>query len=262
MIINLKNLFFVVAGIASTAWIRPICYPIVGSQKDISPTKLDRVQKWRNSVSELKKEHPQDIIINGNPKIKSVALTFDDGPDAEITPAVLDILKKHKIVATFFFLGEHLEKHKDIVKRAHKEGHAVASHTWSHPNLIKATKEEIEKELTSTQEKIIELIGLIPSLFRPPYGNINTSVIETYKKLGYKACLWSLDTCDWEKISADSITEIVIDNVRPGEIILMHSNKGKKYTVEALSQIITELKNLDYSFVRVDDPRFLSTNSN
>lgn len=183
-----------------------------------------------------------------------VALTFDDGPDAAVTPAVLDVLKKYGIKATFFFVGEEAEKHKGVFLRAHAEGHAIFSHTFDHKKLTNLKPNEIQNELTTTQQILESLIGKeLPLLFRPPFGAVNPLVVTTYKALGYKAIFWSLDTRDWESKNKDAIIATVIDKVEPGDIILMHSRKGTEATPEALPTIIEWLQSEGYSFVRIGD---------
>src|SRR6195256_5046182 len=101
-----------------------------------------------------------------------IAMTFDDGPSATLTPKLLDLLAAHHIKATFFVIGENAADHPEILKRAVAEGHEIANHSWSHPNLGKMSDEAVRRELRKTDETISAAIGVRPTLFRPPYGSI------------------------------------------------------------------------------------------
>src|SRR6186713_1076398 len=101
-----------------------------------------------------------------------IALTFDDGPNATLTPKLLDLLAARHLKATFFVVGQNAADHPEILKRAVREGHEIANHSWSHPNLGKMSDEAVRRELRRTDETINAAIGVRPTLFRPPYGSI------------------------------------------------------------------------------------------
>src|SRR3954454_14720254 len=101
-----------------------------------------------------------------------VAMTFDDGPSATLTPKLLDLLAAPRMKATFFVLGEMVAEHPEILARAAREGHEIASHSWSHPNLAKMSQEGVRSQLQRTDDGINSAIGKRPTLFRPPYGSI------------------------------------------------------------------------------------------
>ncbi|OUM68570.1 carbohydrate esterase family 4 protein [Piromyces sp. E2] len=134
------------------------------------------------------------------------ALTFDDGPYNN-DEALLDLLKRKKVNATFFINGNNVmsiktAKAKKIIQRMDKEGHIVASHTWSHINIAEKSKQELIKEMTQLEDYIYKYIGKKPAFMRPPYGagDGNLEVAKTLKSLGYTAaCMWNVDTLDWDK---------------------------------------------------------------
>src|SRR6185436_1535956 len=101
-----------------------------------------------------------------------IAMTFDDGPSATLTPKLLDLLAAHHIKATFFVLGEMVAEHPEILARAAREGHEIASHSWSHPNFAKMSQESVRSQLQRTDDEIKNTTGKRPTLFRPPYGSI------------------------------------------------------------------------------------------
>lgn len=197
------------------------------------------------------------VHFNGSAKDgKQVALTFDDGPDAVVTPQILDILKEHHIKATFFILGDRAERHPETVRRIAEEGHAIGNHSWSHPNFKELTMEEATKQITDTQEELNHIIGYRPSLFRPPYGALDADKEKAIQNMELAIVNWSVDTMDWSGVSAQEIMRIIDTQLKPGGIILQHTANGKNQlanTLEALELFIPDLKDQGYSFVTVPD---------
>src|SRR5947209_14325050 len=119
-----------------------------------------------------------------------VAMTFDDGPSAKLTPKLLDLLAAHHIKATFFLIGENVAEHPEIVAREAREGHEVANHSWSHPNLGKMSDDGVRRELRKTDDAIRNAIGIRPTLLRPPYGNLSARQKKWINaEFGYKIIL-------------------------------------------------------------------------
>ncbi len=187
--------------------------------------------------------------------LKKVALTFDDGPNLPYTNEILDILKKEKVRATFFVCGANVKRHSEIVKRAAKEGHLVGNHSFNHrrlPTLLGTIYEEI----VETQKLIEDLTGQKQKLFRPPWGYMPFWLEGKLAKEGFAIDPYDDSGHDWEqKITAAQIAKNVIDNARDGQIILLHDgrntiqNADRAKTVQALPQIIAELKKQNYEFV-------------
>src|SRR5215212_4043571 len=129
-----------------------------------------------------------------------IAMTFDDGPSATLTPKLLDLLAAHHIKATFFVIGENVAEHPEIVARAAQEGHEIANHSWSHPNLGKLGDEAVRRELQRTDDAIKTAVGARPTLMRPPYGSITPRqrnwIHETF---GYRIIIWDVDPLDWKR---------------------------------------------------------------
>ncbi|SDO29493.1 Peptidoglycan/xylan/chitin deacetylase, PgdA/CDA1 family [Paenibacillus sp. yr247] len=191
---------------------------------------------------------------------KQVALTFDDGPDDKYTLKILDILKANGIKATFFVVGEHAAKYPAVLRRIVQEGHVVGNHSWDHPDLLKLSNELIRNEITKTDDVIRNISGASPTLFRAPYGAVNNDVRIDAASTGHHLIGWSVDTLDWKGKSTAEIINAVKKEVTPGAIILQHSAGGKggnlTNTIQALPQIISYLKQNNYSFVTV--PELLS----
>ena len=168
-----------------------------------------------------------------------VALTFDDGPDELMTPKVLDVLKRHNIIATFFLIGSKVDCHPDIVKRIVDEGHIVANHTYSHSGLFPLSSGmRVEQELQKCNESIKRVIGLSPTLFRPPFGVTNPIIGRVVNALGLKTIGWSIRSLDTiAGKSREEICQRVISKLHPGAIILLHDRcDGADELLEAIIQ--------------------------
>jgi peptidoglycan-N-acetylglucosamine deacetylase len=189
-------------------------------------------------------------------KEKVIALTFDDGPSSTYTPQILDVLKQHNAKATFFVVGSRVIEQPDIIKREIVDGHELANHTYNHPNFRGLTEEEIRKELRKTKQTIFDLTGFSPHLFRPPGGFYNETIINAAYQEGYIVVMWSWhqDTYDWKQPGVSNIVKKVLSNARNGDIILFHDYGGdRRQTIEALKQILPELKKRGYQFVTVSE---------
>jgi peptidoglycan/xylan/chitin deacetylase (PgdA/CDA1 family) len=181
---------------------------------------------------------------------KIVSLTFDDGPSLKTTGAILDILKKEKVKATFFVLGQHAKEHPDLIRRIHNEGHEIGNHTYDHKNLKGLSTEGIRQEIRKTQD-VLEGAQLKVSWFRPPYGAGRAKASSVASEFNLKTVLWTVDTRDWQKSSAKSVEISVDQNVKNGSIVLMHDTKV--VTVQALESIISQLKKNKYSFLTLTE---------
>lgn len=229
-----------------------VYYPIVGESKNLSPQEKTALEASRKRVVELAKKNKDSLFINGPTNKKVVALTFDDGPDASITPAMLNVLKSNNVKGAFFFVGNRLDENKDIAIRADREGNLVLNHSYSHPEFIKLSTAEISRELLTTEDKIYSLIGRRPAIMRPPYGEIDQATIDRIVKNNYKIVMWSIDTMDWSQRDKENIIKNAVSNVRPGDIISFHSIESNKSSLEALSEIINRLKGMGYEITTVD----------
>lgn len=209
------------------------------------------------TLSDLRKKYPSVFVLNGPSSIRQVALTFDDGPDLEYTPQILDVLKEYNVKATFYVVGNRTEAHPEIVRRMHREGHEIGNHTYNHPNLIKLSNDAFQRQLRQTDEVIQRLTGYSPKTFRPPYGNINEEQIKWISSQRFTIVNWNVDSLDWKGLSADQVATNVLSTIFPGSIILQHSAGGKgedlSGTVKALPKIIEQLRADGVEFVTVSE---------
>jgi cellulose synthase/poly-beta-1,6-N-acetylglucosamine synthase-like glycosyltransferase/peptidoglycan/xylan/chitin deacetylase (PgdA/CDA1 family) len=198
---------------------------------------------------------------------KKLALTFDDGPDPEWTPAILDILKQKKVPATFFMIGSAMEAHPGLVQRVLSDGHEVGNHTYTHPNLADTPAAAVRLELNATQRLFQALTGRSMRLFRPPYlGDAEPSdadeivPVEIAQSLGYITVGTHVDTLDWMMPSVPQMMKDVIREVEDpspyirGNIILLHDSGGdRSQTIALLPTLIDTLRAKGYSFVPVSE---------
>ncbi len=213
---------------------------------------------FKNTVERQAREF-SDFFFISRPEVEEnrIALTFDDGPDGEFTPAILDILAEKNIKATFFLLGENVACFPEVTLRIHREGHLIGNHSWSHPDFRNLEVEEIiDREIKPAAEAISKITGETPVLIRPPYGAIGDDAIKELGKQGYKVINWSVDTFDWDiKLNEPAeITQRVLKYAHPGDIILLHSGGGdRENTVEALPYLINSLQEKGFQFVTVEE---------
>ncbi|MFC7441678.1 polysaccharide deacetylase family protein [Laceyella putida] len=198
------------------------------------------------SLAELRRKYAHVFVIRGPRTKRQVALTFDDGPDLHFTPQVLDMLKKHRVKATFFLVGKRAQFHPEIVKRIVAEGHVIGNHSYYHANLPKLNHKHFRDEILRTESMLKKLTGYAPKLVRPPYGTINEKQIKWLARKQYTVVNWNVDSLDWKGLIANEVTANVLGSVSPGAIILQHSAGGTgedlSGSVQALDTIIQTLK--------------------
>ncbi len=186
---------------------------------------------------------------------RKVAITFDDGPDVDSTPQVLEVLKEHGVVATFFLVGNRAELYPELVRTIARQGHEIANHSFSHPRMERLSEHQAMGELIQTSQLLSRLSHQPILWFRPPYGNYNDQVLQYVGRAGMRTVLWSVDSRDWDGRSSDSIYWRVVSQVQPGSIVLFHCAAGASeipyHTVDALPAIIKFLREVGYEMVTV-----------
>ena len=181
-----------------------------------------------------------------------IAMTFDDGPHSTLTPKLLDILKERNIKVTFFVIGKNAQDNPDILKREAAEGHEIANHSWSHPDLAKLPQDTMRSEISRTQDAITNAIGKPVTLLRPPYGALNPTQRQyVHDSYGYRIILWDVDPLDWRRPGASVVSERILKGVKPGSIILSHDiHPG---TIEAMPATLDALIARGFQFVTVSE---------
>src|SRR6266446_6273444 len=181
-----------------------------------------------------------------------IAMTFDDGPSATLTPKLLDLLAARHIKATFFVIGENVAEHPEIVERAAREGHEIGNHSWSHPNFGKMSEESVRSQLRRTDDAIKNATGKRPTLMRPPYGSITDREKHwIHDEFGYQIILWDVDPYDWRRPGPAVVRNRILKETQPGSIVLSHDiHPG---TIEAMPSTFDELEAKGFKFVTVSE---------
>lgn len=192
---------------------------------------------------------------------KLVALTFDDGPSPLWTPRILIELKRANVKATFFMLGEHVEKYPEVAREVAQEGHEIGNHSYDHHTLIYYKMEELEKQIRDTERVIKKVTGVTTRYFRPPKAWINSAEKKKIREMGYQVILWSLNSKDWVAFDDKYMIRYILRNVWPGDIILFHDSGGvftteggdRKETVLAIFRLVERLKEKGYECVTISE---------
>ena len=231
--------------------------------------EVDSKTGFINSESYDNNNIPTSFVIERTgDRPGSIALTFDDGPDPQWTPAILDILKRENVPATFFVIGKNGQAHPELLRRMVNEGHEIGNHTFTHPNLGEIPVQITTLELNATQRLIESITGRSTVLFRPPYfGDAEADTPEEVKPaiiardLGYIMVGLRIDPGDWEPgATPDEIVKKTIERAEDnnpetrGQVVLLHDSGGdRQATIDALPNLIHELRARGYKFVPVSD---------
>lgn len=182
---------------------------------------------------------------------KNIAITFDDGPMANFTPALLDILKVENTPATFFLIGKNLAGNENLVKRMMAEGHVIGNHSYSHTYWFSLNKADvIYNDLKKCDDEILQVTGKRPKFFRPPYGVTNPMVAKAIEQGGYTCIGWSIRTYDTNATNADDLLKKSLKNLQAGDIILFHD--WGAHTIGIISDFIKEARARGFNLVTID----------
>lgn len=183
---------------------------------------------------------------------KVVALTFDDGPDADSTPRVLDLLKRYDVRATFFVVGEQARQNPELIHRMVAEGHTVAGHSYYHlPQSTLWSSQRYTEELFRCNDVVARLTGLRMRLYRPPFGVTNPPIARAVKNLGLIPVGWSVRSLDTITKNRDRVVDRVMRGLRGGDVILLHDRLEN--SEELLEKLLTALRTQHYTTATVDE---------
>ncbi len=182
---------------------------------------------------------------------KKIAITFDAAWSAEDTDSLINILDKHNAKATFFVVGDWVDKNPDALKKLQENGHEIGNHSDKHPSYSKLSREEIRKDMIDCNNKIEAITKIKTKLCRAPSGDYDNKSIEVCESLEMKMIQWDVDSLDWKKLSVDEMYNRVTENVQNGSIILFHN--GVENTPAALDKILSKLEKDGYEFVTVSE---------
>lgn len=198
---------------------------------------------WNYHLISLKNN--KDILDN------QVAITFDDGPNPEFTSLVLSLLKKYHAKATFFCIGKNIKAHPELFQRIVSEGHSVGNHTYSHSNSFGFfSVKSVVSELRQTNEVAKVISGLEMKMYRPAFGITNPSIKKALQITGLHSIGWSKRSLDTTNLSEKTILKRVTQNLKKGDIILLHDSSSK--TLNVLEQLLLFLQANQMQSVTVD----------
>ena len=191
-----------------------------------------------------------EIENNGDARFNEIAISFDDGPNTEFTPKVLDKLDQYNVKAAFFCIGKNIVANPKLINDIHNRGHLIGNHSFNHENhfpILSTSK--IKKELEDVNQKITDIIGFTPRFFRPPFGVTNPRIASAVKELDLTAVGWSLRTLDTAK-SPTKVIRKIKNKLTGGDLILLHDNN--EGILEILDFLIPFAKENGLKIVRAD----------
>lgn len=180
---------------------------------------------------------------------KMLSISFDAAWGNEDTQQLIDILGRYRVKATFFVVGDWVDRYPESVKALHDAGHEIMNHSNTHAHLPQLSAQQITDDLNACNDKIQAVTGVRPTLIRLPYGDYDDNSIRTIRAMGMEPIQWDVDSLDWKDLSAAEITKRVTSKVCPGSIVLFHN--AAKHTPEALPSIIERLLQDGYTFVPI-----------
>ena len=182
---------------------------------------------------------------------KKVSISFDCAWGVEHTDSLLSAMKKYNVRCTFFAVQFWVEKYPEYVQKIIDAGHEMGTHSRSHPYMSKLTKAQIQDELTTSSQAIEKITGKKVTLFRPPYGDYNNTLIDTCNEMGLYPIQWDVDSLDWKNLSGTEIAMRIVNGAKNGSIILCHNNG--LHTAEALPILFSTLQNRGFTFVPISE---------
>lgn len=204
-------------------------------------------EKFKQDNPSQSKETKADILIKQEKPM--IALTFDDGPNAQSTPILLEGLKRRNVHATFFLIGENIEQgsNRQLVEQMYEEGHLIGNHTYHHMEITRLSDEKAYDEIKITNDLIESITGEAPGYMRPPFGAWQRKLEQ---KIQIFPVMWTVDPLDWTTENVDEIVNKVVTETEENDIILLHD--CYKSSVLAALRIIDLLQAEGYQFVTVD----------
>ena len=198
--------------------------------------------------------------FNGAPAgTRSLALTYDDGPNDPYTGQLLEVLERHGVKATFFLLGQFVSARPELARAVVEAGQAIGSHGYNHHNLIFLSPTQLRQQLERASQAIEAATGLRPKLFRPPFGGRRPGTFAVAREFGMVPVMWRISCHDWSAHSAASIVQSAMSQIRGGEVILLHDGghlkigTDRSHSVRATDEIVRRCQGEGYEFVTVTE---------
>ena len=198
-------------------------------------------------ASATARQLPIYCVDRGGEKLLSIS--FDAAWGNEDTQTLIDILDRYNVKATFFAVGQWVDKYPESVKALHDAGHEVMNHSNTHPHFPQLSMQQVVSELQACNDKVENVTGVRPTLVRLPFGDYDDASVNAVRSIGMEPIQWDVDSLDWKGIGAEEITQRVVSKVQPGSIVLFHN--AAEHTPEALPGIIEKLLQEGYTFVPI-----------
>ena len=190
---------------------------------------------------------------------RQLALTYDDGPNDPHTQRLLEVLARHNVQATFFLIGRYAQQRPDIVRELVKSGHVVGNHTFTHPLLTFKSEQELRSQFENCERALTDAVGEHSKLFRPPFGGRRPGVLRLARQMRLEPIMWNVTGYDWNATSAEQVERKVVNQVRGGNVILLHDGghldfgANRSFTVTATDRLISRYKSEGYEFVTIPE---------
>ena len=191
---------------------------------------------------------PRSWLTTSGPAAgRSLYLTFDDGPHPDFTPPLLDLLAEYDVKASFFLIGQQIERHPELARRIVQEGHVLGNHSYSHPHFERLTLNEQFEQIRHTEELLSSIDGHQKHMFRPPRGVLPLPMVIRCLRERRRICIWSYDTHDYSRKPMDEVLPLIRRNdVRSGDVLLMHDDGG--LALDLLRVLLPEWKRQGFEF--------------
>jgi len=190
-------------------------------------------------------------IYNVETEEKNVAFTMNCAWTADDIDEILETLKSNEVKITFFMVGDWVDKNPEAVKKIYEAGHEIGNHSNTHPHVAKMTYEQNLEEIEKCSQKIEQLTGKKPILYRAPYGEYNEEVVKASFENGYYAIQWNKDTLDYQALTGEQMWKRIGNNLQSGDIILSHN--GTEHTSDSLDMLIKNIKEKGFNIVKVSE---------
>lgn len=190
-------------------------------------------------------------IYNVETEEKNVAFTMNCAWTADDIDEILETLKSNEVKITFFMVGDWVDKNPEVVKKIYEAGHEIGNHSNTHPHVAKMTYEQNLEEIEKCSQKIEQLTGEKPILYRAPYGEYSEEVVKASFENGYYAIQWNKDTLDYQALTGEQMWKRIGNNLQSGDIILSHN--GTEHTSDSLDMLIKNIKEKGFNIVKVSE---------
>ena len=194
---------------------------------------------------------PNLPIYNVQTEERKIAFTMNCAWSAEDIDDILETLRSNEVKITFFMVGDWVDKNPEAVKKIYEEGHEIGNHSNTHPHVTKLTYEQNFQEIEKCSQKIEQITGQKPTLYRAPYGEYNEEVITASFENGYYPIQWNKDTLDYQALTGEQMWKRIGTNLQSGDIILSHN--GTAHTSDSLDMLIKNIKEKGFEIVKVSD---------